>query len=90
MKKPNKEDYHQDVTGESLMNGPYNYTRYANDLEKYIEELTKQIKEEFECYMATEGCSCCEHRKPHKEARDKLAEILGVAKCENGDYKWDY
>ncbi len=35
MKRPNKEDYIQS----NLMNGPYNQTRYAGDLDKYIDFL---------------------------------------------------
>ena len=44
MKQPNKEDYHQSKTGENLFNGPYNMTRYANDLEKYIKYRNEKLK----------------------------------------------
>ncbi len=46
MERPNLENYHQDKTGEDLMNGPYNRTRYASDLEKYIDFLEKQKSRE--------------------------------------------
>lgn len=39
MKRPNIEDYNQSKTGESLMNGPYNQTKYAEALDKYIDYL---------------------------------------------------
>lgn len=39
MRRPNIEDYHKDKTGERLMNGPYNQTKYARDLNKYIDKL---------------------------------------------------
>ena len=49
----------------------------------------KEIREAFADYVASEGCSCCENMDDHKEARERIAKLLGVPRYSD-DSGWDF
>jgi hypothetical protein len=42
-----------------------------------MDQKLEEIKEQFALYIRSEGCSCCRDDIPHKEAEDRLGELLG-------------
>ena len=50
----------------------------------YDPELVDNIKEAFQRYVASEGCSCCQDTEEHDKAKDDLGKLLGFPKYGDG------
>lgn len=67
----------------------------AQKLQKAIELIEseaitlEQIKQAFTAYRKAEGCSCCRNIEAHKEAENRLAELLNPAPYSDGSgFDW--
>lgn len=52
--------------------------------EKQLRDFRKAVRQVIADYMASEGCSCCQNTKAHKESEEKLAKLLKVPKYRDG------
>ena len=46
---------------------------------KELEDLRKALAD----YMYSEGCSCCRDNEKHKQASERLAQLLDIPKYED-------
>ena len=44
----------------------------------------KEIRNAIADYIRSEGCSCCQDREDHEEAKSRLAKLLRVPKYADG------
>lgn len=52
-------------------------------------EKIEQIRQAFADYRRAEGCSCCRDIEAHKEAENRLAELLQPTPYEDGSgFDW--
>lgn len=50
-----------------------------------LTQFKEDLRNTFIEYVKTEGCSCCEDRDPHKQAKDKMGELLNFPKYTDKD-----